>query len=101
VRSAHEYQGREADVAVVSLVRDRRGFGPAHAGVGHLSEPELANVLFSRARKLLIVVGNFAHFRDYAAESYPFWRSICETWEQVGTVLPAETVLGPSSGVPT
>ena len=60
--SVHEFQGREADIVVASLVRDRvRGRNP-HNNLGHLAQPELVNVLFSRARRLLVVIGRFQHF---------------------------------------
>ena len=56
--SVHEFQGREADIVVASLVRDSvRGVTP-RSNLGHLTQPELVNVLFSRARRLLVVVGN-------------------------------------------
>lgn len=65
LHTIHAFQGREADIIVVSLVRDRsrRETRTAPwAGLGHLSSAQLTNVLLSRARQLLVVVGNFTHF---------------------------------------
>ncbi len=53
VATVDNYQGEEADVVVASLVRsnpDRK--------IGHLQEPERVNVLLSRARHGLILIGN-------------------------------------------
>ena len=88
--SVHEFQGREADIVVASLVRDKaRGTNP-RSNLGHLSQSELVNVLFSRARRLLIVVGNFRHFHESGVD---FWRSVCETTRQEGSVVRADAVV--------
>ena len=47
------YQGEESDVVVVSLTRSN----PRH-DIGFMSEPERLNVLLSRARDALILIGN-------------------------------------------
>lgn len=68
--TVHAFQGREADIVVVSLVRDRRPPGTDDRpwlGLGHLGSPDLINVLFSRARQLLVLVGDFAHFSSFGA----------------------------------
>ena len=88
--SVHEFQGREADIVVASLVRDKgRGTNPRR-NLGHLSQPELVNVLFSRARRLLIVVGNFRHFHESGVK---FWRVVCETTRREGSVVRADAVV--------
>ena len=93
--SVHEFQGREADIVVASLVRDKgRGTNP-RSNLGHLSQPELVNVLFSRARRLLVVVGNFRHFHESGVD---FWRSVCETTRQEGSVVRADAVLSFDGG---
>lgn len=77
--SVHEYQGREARVVIASLVRDRKRHAkPEEAqpkSLGHVDEPELVNVLLSRARDMLIIVGNLGHFRAYGSEH---WQRICD-----------------------
>ena len=88
--SVHEFQGREADIVVASLVRDKgRGTNP-RSNLGHLSQPELVNVLFSRARRLLIVVGDYRHFHESGVD---FWRSVCDTTRQEGSVVRADAVV--------
>ena len=47
------YQGEESDIVVVSLTRSN----PRH-DIGFMSEPERLNVLLSRARDALILIGN-------------------------------------------
>ncbi|GIW71169.1 MAG: hypothetical protein KatS3mg102_0711 [Planctomycetota bacterium] len=50
------FQGHEADAVVLSLVRTR--------GVGFLDSPNRLNVALTRARHLLVIVGNRPYFRD-------------------------------------
>lgn len=93
--SVHQFQGREADIVVASLVRDKaRGTNP-RSSLGHLSQPELVNVLFSRARRLLVVVGNFRHFHESGVD---FWRSVCETTRQEGSVVRADAMVSCDGG---
>lgn len=53
VATIDNYQGEESDVVVASLVRSN-SFG----SYGHLQEPQRTNVLLSRARHGLIMIGN-------------------------------------------
>lgn len=88
--SIHEYQGREANVVVASLVRDQiRGSTPER-NIGFLVSPEIVNVLMSRARRLLIVVGAFDHFRSSGVD---FWKVLCDTVRSVGKVVGAADVV--------
>ncbi|WP_143219175.1 AAA domain-containing protein [Actinokineospora bangkokensis] len=90
VSTIHAFQGREANVVVVSLVRDRARPDSADrpwANIGHLHEPELVNVLFSRAREHLVIVGAFQHFHDHGG---PMWSDVCALVERFGTVVPAD-----------
>jgi superfamily I DNA and/or RNA helicase len=58
------FQGNQADVVIVSLVRSNDA--PAGEGLGFLREASRMNVLFSRAERLLVLVGNgnFSNFRS-------------------------------------
>ena len=56
VRTVDSVQGREAEVVLVSLVRNNSHSGVQEA-IGFLEEPERVNVMFSRARRLLVIVG--------------------------------------------
>jgi serine/threonine protein kinase len=79
----HAFQGREADIVIVSLVRDSaRAPRPGEErkpwdGFGHLSRRDLVNVLFSRARRLLVLVGDFDHYNSYSDDEDSFWRLVC------------------------
>ena len=53
VATIDNYQGEEADIIIVSLVRSNR-----ENSIGFLQEPERVNVMLSRARLCEIVIGN-------------------------------------------
>jgi superfamily I DNA and/or RNA helicase len=55
------FQGNQADVVIVSLVRSNDA--PAGEGLGFLREASRMNVLFSRAERLLVLVGNWEFFK--------------------------------------
>lgn len=94
------FQGREADVVVVSMVRSvRRDTRRPEANIGHLVSPNRVNVLLSRARKLLIVVGRIDHFREQAdldrtREDLRFWRTVVDEFHRQGSVVDAAETLG-------
>ena len=70
------FQGREADIVIVSMVRcnDARP-DELFKRLGFMFEVERVNVLFSRSRELLIIVGCFGQF--YQSES-EFWPMLCD-----------------------
>jgi hypothetical protein len=82
VFSVHSFQGREADRVVVSLVRTARVGDESRQNVGHVGKAEVANVLLSRAKRLLVLVGRFEHFRDNGGE---VWRDVTSLVERFGT----------------
>ena len=94
------FQGQEADIVVVSLVRSNKESSRKGSSrdkrYGFLASPERANVLLSRARTLLVIVGCFDHFdRDEYDEDKertearrPFWKEVCRYMEDVR--VPAE-----------
>jgi len=55
------FQGNQADVVIVSLVRQNRK--PPGEGLGFLKEAPRMNVLFSRAESLLVLVGSWDFFQ--------------------------------------
>ncbi len=96
VHTVHAYQGREAEAVIVSLVRDRNrseARDKPWKNLGHLVQPDLVNVMCSRARRLLIMVGDFEHFAGSGVE---FWARVCETFQYQDQVLvlPAGRVFG-------
>ncbi|WP_375482424.1 AAA domain-containing protein [uncultured Jatrophihabitans sp.] len=67
VFTVDSFQGREADVVIVSLVRDTTRPGAPHKSYGHLLDQARVNVALSRARDRLFVVGSFDHFEQAPA----------------------------------
>lgn len=62
VHTVDSFQGNEADVIVVSMVRNNMRFREAPRPLGFLDEPERMNVLLSRAQRLLVLVGSWEFF---------------------------------------
>ena len=53
------YQGEESDIVIVSLTRSN-----ANHDIGFMFSPERLNVLLSRARNALIMIGNSHTFKN-------------------------------------
>lgn len=62
------FQGNEADIVVVSLVRNNER-APA-TGLGFLVDAARANVLLSRAERLLVLVGSWEFFQHQLSTTY-------------------------------
>jgi serine/threonine protein kinase len=62
-----EFQGSESDIVIVSLVRNN-GLVPWKS-IGFLKEPNRMNVLLSRARHKLIIVGSWDFFKSRCNET--------------------------------
>jgi hypothetical protein len=79
VATIDNYQGEEADVAVISLVRgSTAALGAAaedgkRTSIGFLKEPQRVNVLFTRAKHGMVVFGNRVTLERAGGE---VWRSI-------------------------
>ncbi|MEV0899975.1 AAA domain-containing protein [Actinoplanes sp. NPDC049802] len=98
--TVHAFQGREADMVIVSLVRDRArrgrtGVVAPGGGLGHLAQRQLVNVLFSRARRQLVLIGRFDHY----ARNTGFWPDVCRAVELYGVRLSAEELYGNLPGL--
>jgi serine/threonine protein kinase len=91
------FQGREADFVIVSLVRFNSGKEARHR-IGFLTEEQRINVLFSRARYHLIIIGSFDHFKKTPGT---FWPEVCDLVTKYGKRLNAEELglLGTSIGL--
>lgn len=93
VHTVDSFQGREANIVIVSMVRNNKEVAP-RAMLGHLTNPERVNVLFSRAMRLLIIIGALEH---YERSQIPFWLTVCKTVRERGTVKSISDVGYPSS----
>ena len=91
VTTVHAYQGKQANVVIASLVRDTRRGAPERVAqnIGYLVQPELVNVMLSRARDVLILVGDLHHF---ATCGDPYWAWICAEASKHGCVIAAHEV---------
>lgn len=76
------FQGSEADVVVVSLVRNNQYTKPSQA-LGFLTDPRRMNVLLSRAKHRMVLVGSFDFLRSVTeqmtgrnAERFGFLREL-------------------------
>jgi superfamily I DNA and/or RNA helicase len=87
VQTTDSFQGREADVVIVSLVRTNGiSVDEPLSRIGHMAAPQRANVLLSRAKKLLVIVGDFTHF---ASTIGTVWADIGKHVRTHGAVVPA------------
>lgn len=84
--SVDSFQGNQAGVIVVSLVRNNKL--PPGNGLGFLDEASRINVLLSRAERLLVLIGSWEFFehqlRDVSIDDrqFPLWH-----WKKVVTTL--------------
>lgn len=90
LHTVHSFQGREADVVLVSLVRQVRRGDSSQSNVGFVSQGQLVNVMLSRARRLLIIVGDLEHFRAFGTDT---WQRVILGIEQFGTRISAVNVM--------
>jgi superfamily I DNA and/or RNA helicase len=79
LHTVHSIQGRESDIVVASLVRTGAGGDNVNSSLGHVAQRTLINVLFSRARLLLVLIGRFDFFHRAASkfETADFWEQVC------------------------
>ncbi|MDT3446730.1 AAA domain-containing protein [Pseudofrankia sp. BMG5.37] len=92
VKTVDAFQGQEADLVIVSLVRDtaRVPWDRPLGNIGHLADPARVNVMLSRARDVLVMVGSYEHF---AGSGVPFWETVTATVSHYGIRRPAATVV--------
>jgi hypothetical protein len=70
LHTADSFQGKQADVVIASLVRNRRPSKGSRSlqlrrGLGFLESTERSTVIFSRAEKLLVLAGCIRHFQQF------------------------------------
>ncbi len=87
--SVDSFQGREAEIVLVSLVRFN-SFEAVTQGLGFLAEPERVNVMLSRARRLLVIVGALKHFERFAGS---YWGTLAGLFrERPGLVVDPRSI---------
>lgn len=99
VHTVDSFQGNQADVVAVSLVRNNRE-GPGK-GMGFLDESSRLNVLLSRAERLLVLVGSWDFFQYQVSTvelddpKHPLWH-----WKRIVTLLNEWFVTGKALRIP-
>ena len=74
------YQGEESDIVIASLTRSN-----SDHEIGFMASPERLNVLLSRARDGLIIVGNIQTFTK-ARRGGQIWTSLIELLKENGNI---------------
>lgn len=75
-RDADNYQGEESDITIISLTRSN-----SNCDIGFMSSPERLNVMLSRARNGLIMIGNHQTFSN-ARKGGEHWKKLFEMLRQ-------------------
>lgn len=92
VHTADSFQGQEAELVILPLTRGPptagRETGRATERYGFLVEKERTNVMMSRARELLVIIGDFDFYADAwkveqrnnraAPMNLSFWQTFCD-----------------------
>lgn len=87
------FQGKEADLIIISLVRNNTRESPVKAW-GFVPQLERLNVMFSRVRKAEIIVGNLDMVKIFDKEKImEKFVQIAKFVEEEGRVIPAREVL--------
>ncbi len=82
--TVHSFQGSQASIVLVSLVRTTRRGITVSANLGHVADPDVVNVMLSRARTLLVLVGNLKHFEEAGD---PTWAAVTELVRSRGHIV--------------
>ena len=93
--SVDNYQGEECDIIVISLVRSNK-----HCGIGFLKEEQRVNVLLSRAKHGMFIVGNAATLRSSSKGNH-VWKPLLDMFQSQGRVVksfPTVCQLHPTDG---
>lgn len=92
LKTVDKFQGMERNIVIVSTVRSnkiiRNGIVESNSDIGFAKAPERLNVALSRARRLLVVVGNLHFFESYKDKSgYAIYKNAIDIIRQEGLVI--------------
>jgi superfamily I DNA and/or RNA helicase len=101
VHTADSFQGQEAELVILPLTRGPplrgRDEGKATERYGFLVQEERANVMMSRARELLVILGDFEFYANaerierknnpHSFMDLSFWTRLCERIERTGRII--------------
>ncbi|MEZ4924579.1 MAG: AAA domain-containing protein [Crocinitomicaceae bacterium] len=92
LKTVDKFQGMERNIVIVSTVRSnkiiRNGIVESDSDIGFAKAPERLNVALSRARRLLVVVGNLHFFESYKDKSgNAIYKNAIDIIRQEGLVI--------------
>lgn len=92
LKTVDKFQGMERNIVIVSTVRSnkiiRNGIVESNSDIGFAKAPERLNVALSRARRLLVVVGNLHFFESYKDKSgNAIYKNAIDVIRQEGLVI--------------
>jgi hypothetical protein len=93
--SIDNYQGEECDIIVISLVRSNK-----YGGIGFLKEEQRVNVLLSRAKHGMFIIGNTATLRS-SSKGKHVWNPLLDMLQSQGRIVksfPTVCQLHPADG---
>ncbi|KAL7746976.1 hypothetical protein RI367_007688 [Sorochytrium milnesiophthora] len=85
VSTVDNYQGEEADIIIISLVRSHFADG-SDRGIGFVKLDNRVTVLLSRARHGMFLLGNADLFQE---KSSPLWTTVLDLMSEQGLIGPA------------
>ncbi len=89
ITSIDRFQGKERDVMLVSLVLNKKG----KAISPFLQTPERINVAFSRARRLLVIVGSVHNYTEVPSGASEAYGKVLKVAEHYGGKVGAPDVM--------
>lgn len=92
LKTVDKFQGMERNIVIVSTVRSNKiiqnGIVKSNSDIGFAKAPERLNVALSRARRLLVVVGNLHFFESYKDKSgNAIYKNAIDIIRQEGLVI--------------
>ncbi|MCP6719081.1 MAG: DEAD/DEAH box helicase family protein [Patescibacteria group bacterium] len=92
IKTTDEYQGHEADLTILSLVRNNTLY--AASSWGFIIEPERLNVMFSRTKSRQVIVGCAQHIiRNSHEERIKIFHNLYLEYKKEGLFLSSEKFL--------